>query len=147
VLVGDHQPHPGQAALLQIGQKAALRNLVLAVADVEDFPAAVGGDPGRDHHGHREDLGGGVADVQVGRVEVDEGNSVWSRRRVRKAVMASSRPAQIRETSVVMEAYVCGISTRSVDDLVAALGIDSGISKSAYSAWSIDLPVRLGRFL
>ena len=32
--------------------------------------------------------------------------------------------------AVVMEAYVCGVSTRSVDDLVAALGIDSGISKS-----------------
>ncbi len=32
--------------------------------------------------------------------------------------------------AVVMEAYVAGLSTRSVDDLVAALGIDSGISKS-----------------
>jgi putative transposase len=31
--------------------------------------------------------------------------------------------------AVVMEAYVTGVSTRSVDDLVAALGIDSGISK------------------
>ncbi len=29
--------------------------------------------------------------------------------------------------AVVMEAYVWGVSTRSVDDLVAALGIDSGI--------------------
>ena len=29
-----------------------------------------------------------------------------------------------------MEAYVNGVSTRSVDDLVAALGVDSGISKS-----------------
>src|SRR4051812_36154783 len=35
--------------------------------------------------------------------------------------------------AVVMEAYVQGISTRSVDDLVAALGIDSGISKSEVS--------------
>ena len=32
--------------------------------------------------------------------------------------------------AVVMEAYVNGVSTRSVDDLVAALGVDSGISKS-----------------
>ena len=32
--------------------------------------------------------------------------------------------------AVVMEAYVDGVSTRAVDDLVAALGIDSGISKS-----------------
>ena len=35
--------------------------------------------------------------------------------------------------AVVMEAYVNGVSTRSVDDLVAALGIDSGISKSEVS--------------
>jgi transposase-like protein len=35
--------------------------------------------------------------------------------------------------AVVMEAYVCGVSTRSVDDLVAALGVDSGISKSEVS--------------
>jgi putative transposase len=35
--------------------------------------------------------------------------------------------------AVVMEAYVAGVSTRSVEDLVAALGIDSGISKSEVS--------------
>ena len=35
--------------------------------------------------------------------------------------------------AVVMEAYVHGVSTRSVDDLVAALGIDSGVSKSEVS--------------
>ena len=35
--------------------------------------------------------------------------------------------------AVVMEAYVHGVSTRSVDDLVVALGIDSGISKSEVS--------------
>ena len=32
-----------------------------------------------------------------------------------------------------MEAYVNGVSTRAVDDLVAALGVDSGISKSEVS--------------
>ena len=32
-----------------------------------------------------------------------------------------------------MEAYVAGVSTRAVDDLVAALGIDSGIPKSEVS--------------
>src|SRR3954452_1154524 len=35
--------------------------------------------------------------------------------------------------AVVMEAYVHGVSTRSVDDLVAAMGVDSGISKSEVS--------------
>jgi putative transposase len=35
--------------------------------------------------------------------------------------------------AVIMEAYVHGVSTRSVDDLVKALGGDSGISKSEVS--------------
>jgi putative transposase len=35
--------------------------------------------------------------------------------------------------AVVMEAYVKGVSTRSVDDLVAALGVASGISRSEVS--------------
>src|SRR4051795_8803261 len=35
--------------------------------------------------------------------------------------------------AVVMEAYVNGVSTRSVDDLVQALGVESGISKSEVS--------------
>jgi putative transposase len=35
--------------------------------------------------------------------------------------------------AVVMEAYVHGVSTRKVDDLVKALGADSGISKSEVS--------------
>jgi putative transposase len=34
---------------------------------------------------------------------------------------------------VVMEAYVHGVSTRKVDDLVKSLGLDSGISKSEVS--------------
>ncbi len=35
--------------------------------------------------------------------------------------------------AVVMEAFVHGVSTRKVDDLVAALGIDTGVSKSQVS--------------
>lgn len=35
--------------------------------------------------------------------------------------------------AVVMEAYVNGVSTRAVDDLVAAMGSDTGISKSEVS--------------
>jgi putative transposase len=36
-------------------------------------------------------------------------------------------------TAVIQEAYIQGISTRSVDDLVKAMGM-SGISKSQVSA-------------
>ena len=35
--------------------------------------------------------------------------------------------------AVVMEAYLHGVSTRKVDDLVKALGADTGISKSEVS--------------
>ena len=41
--------------------------------------------------------------------------------------------------AVVMEAYVHGVSTRKVDDLVAALGVDSGLSKSEVSRICSDL--------
>lgn len=41
--------------------------------------------------------------------------------------------------AVVMEAYVHGVSTRKVDDLVTALGIDAGISKSEVSRICTEL--------
>ncbi len=41
--------------------------------------------------------------------------------------------------AVVMEAWIHGVSTRKVDDLVAALGIDSGISKSSVSRICTEL--------
>lgn len=41
--------------------------------------------------------------------------------------------------AVVMEAYVHGVSTRKVDDLVQALGIESGISKSEVSRICAEL--------
>jgi putative transposase len=44
--------------------------------------------------------------------------------------------------AVVMEAYVSGVSTRSVDALVESMGADSGISKSEVSRiWSSPLIV------
>jgi putative transposase len=45
-----------------------------------------------------------------------------------------------------MEAYVSGVSTRSVDDLVAALGIGSGISKSEVSRICAELDEAVGAF-
>jgi transposase-like protein len=48
--------------------------------------------------------------------------------------------------AVVMEAYVAGVSTRAVDDLVAALGIDSGISKSEVSRICSGLDEVVGAF-
>jgi putative transposase len=48
--------------------------------------------------------------------------------------------------AVVMEAYVNGVSTRSVDDLVAALGVESGISKSEVSRICAGLDDVVGAF-
>jgi transposase-like protein len=48
--------------------------------------------------------------------------------------------------AVVMEAYVAGVSTRAVDDLVAALGVTSGISKSEVSRICAGLDETVGAF-
>jgi putative transposase len=57
------------------------------------------------------------------------------RRRVDQALFA-----------VVIEAYLQGVSTRKVDDLVKALGADSGISKSEVSRICADLDDEVGPF-
>ncbi|CAL9673913.1 hypothetical protein SUDANB15_07616 (plasmid) [Streptomyces sp. enrichment culture] len=48
--------------------------------------------------------------------------------------------------AVIMEAYVHGVSTRSVDDLVKALGADTGVSKSEVSRICQDLDGQLTAF-
>src|SRR5438876_630202 len=48
--------------------------------------------------------------------------------------------------AVVMEAYVHGVSTRKVDDLVKALGADAGIGKSEVSRICKQLDEELGLF-
>ena len=48
--------------------------------------------------------------------------------------------------AVVMEAYLHGVSTRKVDDLVKALGADTGISKSEVSRICVDLDHEVGAF-
>jgi transposase-like protein len=58
------------------------------------------------------------------------------RRRVDRALWA-----------VVMEAYVSGVSTRKVDELVAALGCESGISKSEVSRICQGLDVQVQAFM
>jgi putative transposase len=57
------------------------------------------------------------------------------RRRVDQALFA-----------VVMEAYLHGISTRKVDDLVTAMGVETGISKSEVSRICVGLDEELAQF-
>ncbi len=56
------------------------------------------------------------------------------------------RLAEKALTAVIQEAYIQGISTRSVDDLVKALGM-TGISKSQVSRLCEDIDERVGAFL
>lgn len=56
------------------------------------------------------------------------------------------RMAEKALTAVIQEAYIHGISTRSVDDLVKALGMD-GISKSQVSRLCEDIDERVHAFL
>lgn len=56
------------------------------------------------------------------------------------------RTAEKALTAVIQEAYVQGISTRSVDDLVRAMGLD-GISKSQVSRLCIEIDERVHAFL
>lgn len=56
------------------------------------------------------------------------------------------RLAEKALTAVIQEAYVHGVSTRSVDDLVKAMGM-SGISKSQVSRLCEEIDERVGAFL
>ena len=56
------------------------------------------------------------------------------------------RTAEKALTAVIQEAYIQGISTRCVDDLVKALGM-SGVSKSQVSRLCGELDERVGAFL
>ena len=56
------------------------------------------------------------------------------------------RLAEKALTAVIQEAYVQGISTRSVDDLVKALGM-SGISKSQVSRLCAEIDDKIATFL
>ena len=80
-----------------------------------------------------------AGDLQLGIPKLRKGSFfpelLEPRRRIDQALYA-----------VVMEAYVNGVSTRSVDDLVAAMGIDTGISKSEVSRICAGLDERVDAF-
>src|SRR6187431_1190255 len=56
------------------------------------------------------------------------------------------RMAEKALTAVIQEAYVQGVSTRSVDELVKAMGM-SGVSKSQVSRLCGEIDERVGAFL
>ena len=95
---------------------------VIGAAHGERSPARTGL-----RNGHRPKLVSTPAgDIEVGIPKLREGSFfpelLEPRRRIDKALWA-----------VIMTAYVTGTSTRKVDDLVKALGCESGVSKSTVS--------------
>ena len=91
-------------------------------------------------NGHRpRTLSTTTGDMQLAIPKFDRGSFfpevLEPRRRIDQAMHA-----------VVMEAYVHGVSTRSVDKLVAALGVDTGISKSEVSRICAALDERVDAF-
>lgn len=109
--------------------------------------AHIGAEPGEHsetrttmRNGHREKvLTTQAGDLDLAIPKVRTGSFFPSllerRRRIDRALYA-----------VIMEAYVQGVSTRSVDDLVRALGGDTGISKSEVSRICGDLDAELSVF-
>jgi len=62
------------------------------------------------------------------------------------AFLEPRRTAEKALAAVIQEAYVQGVSTRSVDDLVKAMGM-TGVSKSQVSRLCAELDERVGKFL
>jgi transposase-like protein len=99
-----------------------------------ELSARIGAEPGErnltrtnQRNGHRDKLVSTPAgDITVGIPKLRKGSFfpelLEPRRRIDKALWA-----------VIMTAYITGTSTRKVDDLVKALGCDTGISKSSVS--------------
>src|SRR5690606_28376294 len=107
----------------------ALQELIEA-----ELTALIGAEPGErtpfriaQRNGHRPKLLSTPAgDIEIGIPKLREGSFfpelLEPRRRIDKALWA-----------VIMRAYITGTSTRKVDQLVKALGCDTGISKSTVS--------------
>lgn len=126
--------------------REAVRMVMQQLVEAE-LSAAIGAEPyersttrSNERNGHRPRLVSTKAgDVSLGIPKLRKGSFFPSilepRRRVDQALYA-----------VVMEAYVHGVSTRAVDELVRALGIDSGISKSEVSRICAGLDEHVAAF-
>lgn len=115
--------------MIRLALQRILQELIEAEATTVIGAAPYQHTPQRTTHrnGHRDRLLTSTAgDLELQIPKLRSGSFFPSllerRRRVDRALFA-----------VIMEAYVHGVSTRSVDDLVKALGADSGISKSEVS--------------
>jgi len=126
--------------------RAAAQTIYQALIEAE-LTAVIGAEPhqrtpnrSNQRNGHRQRLLTTTAgDLELAIPKLRVGSFFPSllerRRRVDQALFA-----------VVMEAYLHGVSTRKVDDLVRALGADTGISKSEVSRICADLDAEVSAF-
>src|SRR3982074_373679 len=112
--------------------------------EVESVTGAAHGERSPDRINHRNGYRDRIWETRAGAVEL----------RIPKLRKSSYFPgfleprrmAEKALTAVIQEAYVHGISTRSVDDLVQAMGC-SGVSKSQVSRLCADIDERVQTFL
>lgn len=141
-------------ALIELIEKGADADLIrdmLAFAaerlmnlEVEALTGAPAGVRSPDRLNHRNGYRERAWDTRAGRIDL-------SIPRLRKgsyfpAFLEPRRTAEKALTAVIQEAYVHGISTRSVDDLVKAMGM-TGISKSQVSRLCEEIDERVNAFL
>jgi putative transposase len=112
--------------------------------EVESLTGAAHGERSALRTNHRNGYRERAWETRVGTVELDIP-------KLRKgsyfpAFLEPRRTAEKALTAVIQEAYIQGISTRSVDDLVKALGM-TGISKSQVSRLCQEIDERVKAFL
>jgi putative transposase len=137
--------------LIEKGGDADLIRDMLAFAaerlmnlEVEALTGAPAGTRSPDRLTHRNGYRERAWDTRAGRIDL-------AIPKLRKgsyfpAFLEPRRTAEKALTAVIQEAYVHGISTRSVDDLVKAMGA-SGISKSQVSRLCEEIDERVNAFL
>ena len=141
-------------ALLELLEKGADADLIrellayaserLMEAEVDRLTGAAAGVRSPDRTNHRNGYRERGWETRVGRIEL-------AIPKLRKgsyfpAFLEPRRTAEKALTAVIQEAYVHGVSTRSVDDLVKAMG-GTGISKSQVSRLCEDIDDRVQAFL
>ena len=141
-------------ALLELVEKGADADLVrellafaaerLMAAEVEQLTGAARGARTPDRTNHRNGYRERGWETRVGRI----GLAIPKLRKGSyfPAFLEPRRTAEKALTAVIQEAYVHGVSTRSVDDLVRAMG-GTGISKSQVSRLCEDIDERVQAFL
>ena len=141
-------------ALLELVEKGADADLIrellayaserLMEAEVDRLTGAAAGVRSPERINHRNGYRERGWETRVGRIEL-------AIPKLRKgsyfpAFLEPRRTAEKALTAVIQEAYVHGISTRSVDELVKAMG-GTGISKSQVSRLCEDIDERVQAFL